>query len=213
MRVPRSLGTMYSSLWTYRAVAQSLASPITVLNFTDLSQYVKRFASEGPNQPIAQIRKAWMTYQFDAISGTPTPLVVHLWFVQPRTLKLQSVLNGYLTATEVASDIDANADGSDPLLNLQNYRLRAYRKHILSLTSSAATASVAERTKFGAVKLRMPKFFKNESATQNWTQLSRAEIRFTDQMYCIIYLEVQSSTTPTAVQFCSNTTLKVLQAM
>jgi hypothetical protein len=148
----------------------------------------------------------------DALLTTPSPLVVHLWFVRPRTIKLQSVLNTYLSATEVAPDIDCAADGSDPLLNLQNYQLMAYRKHMIGVTNSSATTLLNQRTKMGAVRLKMPKYVKNENATQQWTQVTKAEVKFTDQMYMLVYLEVASSVTNTAIQFSFNASLKVLQS-
>ena len=203
---------MYSSLYTWRVQQNTLASPLTVFNFTELSNYVKRFATEGPGQPTAVIRGGWFSYQIDAITGTPTPLVVHLWFVRPRTIKLQSSLNTYLTATDVATDIDAALDGSDPLLNLQQYQLVAYRKHCLGLTTTGVNSTLNQKTKFGAVRLRMPKFVKNENASQTWTQVTRSEVKWTDQMYLIAYIEVASAMTGTPVQFSFNTTLKILQA-
>lgn len=189
-----------------------MAAPLTVINLTNWSMYAKRFATEGPNQPTACIQKAWMQYQFDALGTTPNPLFVHLWFVRPRTIKLQSVISPVLTTATTATDIDCNLDGSDPLLNLQNYMLLGYRRHVIGATTSISTATTKDRSKYGAMKLKMPKYVKNENATQTWTQVADTEVKFTDQTYLLVYLEVTSSTTPVAVQFSMNATLKVLQA-
>lgn len=212
MLIPR-IPTTYSRLYTYLVAANSMGSPGTLYNLTDWSKYTGRFDSEGTEKPSCRISKAWLTYQIDGLTTGPSPLVVHLWLLKPRATKLQSCLPPTLAVQDVTNDIDCQADGSNPLLNYNNYRVKSYRRHIVGVTTTPATSFLSERTRNGAMRLPLPKFVKNVAGNQNWKQVTTSEVPFYQQTYLFVYLEVQSSVTNTNVQFSFNATMNVQQAV
>lgn len=201
---PRAIAAVpltYGSIYTYKVSVSSVNAPISAWELTDFVNYVKRFDSEGQEQPIAAIKRGWMKYSIEVSATAPPQLVMHVWIVSPKMNKLQSVAAiPSMTAGEIGASVDAGTNNADPMLNWQDFRVHGYKKHLMGHSSTVVNATARERTQFGSMRWKPPTVVKNVVASQHWRQVVPSELKWTERVYLFTWVETVSGT-PVTLDF------------